>query len=179
MHRFNWRVARRWMGAATILVASLVSCGQAEWQKIEIESPYRAPRLLTINVIADPAQKEAAQALASSLADTLTNGGVTVVIVPPASGAAEANVTITRWGSESFAKHELEGGNEPRGQITVTIDTATIGIEGTAHGWVKGGFFSGNSNHAASAVGALIGRTILSGRSDGSLNPWPLQRRAP
>ena len=157
--------------------ASLAACAQAEWQKVEIDSPYRAPQLLPINVIAAPAQKEAARALSSSLADALQHGGITAVIVPPESGAAEANVTIARWGSESSARHELELDHD-RGQITVTIDTATIGIEGTAYGWVNGGVFSGSASKAASAVGSLIGRTIVTGRRDGSVNRVPTRHTA-
>jgi hypothetical protein len=144
---------------------SLLGCARAEWQQIEIDSPYRAPQVLTVDVSAAPGQQEAARALASSLANALRHGGITTVIVPPASGAAEANVTITRWGSASSAKHELEG-DPNAGQITVTLDTATIGIAGTAHGWATGGFFGSNANSAASEVGSLIGWTIVTGRGD-------------
>jgi hypothetical protein len=60
----------------------------------------------------------------------------------------------------------LLGWGAGQGEIIVTVETATIGVEGTSHGWVKGGWFGGDADSAASEVGHMIGRTIVTGKSD-------------
>jgi hypothetical protein len=148
--------------ATAVLWASFLSlaCTGAEWEKVEIESPYRVPKTLTISVVSPPALREPAQTLASALADELHVRGFTAVILPPASGAGEINLTLYRWDTQP-KEFSLIRNNGAKGVITVVVDTSTIGVQGAVSGWVQG---AGTVDGAASSVGHLIGRTVATGR---------------
>jgi hypothetical protein len=153
---------------AAVLVAGavLLGCSGAEWRAVEIDSPYQAPKALTVTVVAPRVAQEASQALISALVDELRSSGISATIVSGTAGGAEANLTISKWEPGSQAMRWLVGFGAGEGEIVVTVDTATIGIAGTAHGWISGGFFGGDSNDSAIATGRLIGRTIITGRSE-------------
>ncbi len=157
----RWLVSCGWMLFAG---SALVGCSGAEWRTVQIDSPYTAPKSLTVTVVAPPAAKEAAEALSSALVDELRSGGIAATVVPAVSGAAEANLSINKWDPGSRGLRWLAFGSG-QGECIVSVDTATIGVEGTVHGWVKGGFFGGDADNAASAAGHLIGKAIVTGRS--------------
>ena len=154
-----------WMPCALLLFAGVLEgCSGAEWKTVQIDTPYTAPKSITITVVAPPAAREAAQALSSALVDELRSGGIAATVVPATSGAAEANLSINKWDPGSRGLRWLAFGSG-QAECTVTVDTATIGVEGTVHGWLKGGFFGGDADGAASAAGHLIGKAIVTGRS--------------
>jgi hypothetical protein len=113
--------------------------------------------------------------LASALLDELAIAGIQGTIVSAANGAAEANLTVGSWDPGSQGLRWLIGFGAGEGEIVVSVDTATIGIEGTVHGWVSGGLFGGDDENSARAAGRLIGRTILTGRN----GPAPGQPKMP
>jgi hypothetical protein len=45
-------------------------------------------------------------------------------------------------------------------------DDGHAGLEGTARGWVKGGFFGGSSDVAATEAGHLIAEAIATGQAN-------------
>ncbi len=148
-----------WLGVM-IACAALFGCAGGEWEKVEIEQGYRVPKQLTITVIAAPTEKERAEALANALVEELHKGGIVGVVVPAAGGAAEMNVTLYR---SEFRPRGFAWAMTRDGQVVVVVevDTATLGIEGTAYGWVKN---KSDPSNAAAAVGKLIGKTIATGR---------------
>lgn len=145
---------------AVILLSLLTfGCGGAEWHKVEIDSPYQVPKTLTISVGSPPDLREPARTLALALADELHNRGIAAVILPPASGAAEINLMLYRWDTLS-KEFSWTRPSSAKGTITVVVDTATIGVQGSVSGWRNAG---GTVNDAASSAGHLIGRTIATG----------------
>jgi hypothetical protein len=166
--RVRWRLlpARTWRARASrawatvLLIAFLTGgCGGAEWRKLEIDSPYRVPKALTISVSSQPEQREPAQVLALALADELKSRGIAAVIVPPAGGAAEVNIELYRWDTLPKGFSWTRPGSA-KGIVAVTVDTATIGVRGEVSGWKNAG---GTINDAARSAGHLIGRAIGTG----------------
>ena len=73
---------------------------------------------------------------------------------------------VGKWDAGSRPLRWLLGWGAGQAEIIVTVDSATIGLQGTSHGWVKSGWFGGDADGAASEVGRMIGRTIVTGKSD-------------
>jgi hypothetical protein len=111
------------------------------------------------------AQRGRRGARVCTLVDELASAGIQGSIVSEANGAAEANLTVGSWQPGSQGLRWLIGFGAGKGEIVVSVDTATIGIEGSVHGWVTGGLFGGDDENSARAAGHLIGRTIVSGRN--------------
>ena len=150
-----------WLSWLVVVMFALSSfgCGGAEWNQVEIDSPYEVPKTVTISVGSPPELREPARTLASALADELQSRGIATVTLPPGSGAAEINLELYRWDSQS-KEFSWTRPSTAKGTVTVVVETATIGVQGTVSGFRNGG---GTVIDAASAAGHLIGRTIATG----------------
>jgi hypothetical protein len=144
---------------------SLAGCAGAEWRNVEIESGYQRPKAVTVTVIASPATKEAADALAAGVVDELHSCGVKATVVSETSDTSDASLRIVKWDPGSQSLRWLVGFGEGKAKIVVAV-SGTVGVEGTVDGWVTGGLFGGTSDGAPAAAGHLIGKTIATGRRE-------------
>lgn len=140
---------------------ALLGCSGATWQKVDIDSPYQVPKEMKIAVVAKPELSEASQALTDALLSGLKSHGVRATLVPDAMGSADATISIVRWDPGSRSMRWLLGFGSGEGEVDVTVQS--VGVDGTAHGWVRGGFFGGSDENSAEAAGDTIAYTLATG----------------
>ncbi len=141
--------------------AALLGCSGASWQKVEIDSPYEVPKAMTIVVVARPVMKSASAALSSALLDGLASRHIKATLIPESSGTPDATVSIVKWDPGSRGLRWLAGMAGGGGEVIVTVES--LSVDGTARGWVHGGFLGGSDDNSAEAVGDLIADTIATG----------------
>jgi hypothetical protein len=167
IHAVDGRTRRVVEPCAILLVClSIVGCSGAAWKTLEIESGYQPPKAVTIIVDASESNKEVAEALTAGVVEELTSDGIKATVV---SGTADvsANLTIVRWDPGSQVLRWMLGFGQGKAEIVVAV-SGSVGLTGTANGWVTGGFVGGDSADAPTAAGHLIGKTIATGRIEHS-----------
>jgi hypothetical protein len=142
---------------------ALLGCSGASWQNLQIDAPYEVPKRLTVAVVQGPATDEAFEALTSALVDELSSRGVNTTIVTE-SDRPDVTVSIVQWDGGSRGLRWFIGLGAGEGEVSV--DVASDGVDGRAHGWVAGGFFGGSDEDSAEAAGREIGYTLASGQRD-------------
>jgi len=148
-----------------LLTCSLFcACSGASWEKVEIESPYQAPKSLTIAIVARRDMKAAAEALGTALVSGLESRDIRATVVPEAGGSPDVTVSIVKWDPGSRSTRWLTSAMAGKGEVQVTVDS--LKVDGMAKGWVRGGFLGGPDESSAEAVGKLIAKTIATGLSD-------------
>src|SRR5690348_13745982 len=152
---------RMFLGLATCL--ALVGCSGASWQKLQVDSPYEVPKRLTIAVVQGPATDDAFNALTSAMVDELSGRGIKATIVSE-SDRPDATVSIVEWDGGSRGLRWFLGFGAGEGEVSVNV--ASVGVEGRAHGWVAGGFFGGSDEDSADAAGRKIAYTLATGQRD-------------
>ncbi|HEY1532918.1 MAG TPA: DUF4410 domain-containing protein [Polyangiaceae bacterium] len=116
------------------------------------------------------ASNEALEALQTAIADELFDHGIKANFIPASNGPPRADVTVVEWDPGSKAMRWLVGFGAGKGEILVVVRSQSrngqLGVDGTAHGWVNGGWFGGNANDSAVEAGHLIGDMIATGKRD-------------
>ncbi len=148
----------------------LLGCSGASWQKVAVEPGYQPPKVMTVTVIARASLREASAALGEALVDELNGHGIKATLVPETAGTPDANITLEKFEPGSRALRWAIGFGSGEGQVVVSVESASAngdpGIDGTARGWVRGGFFGGSDNNSAAAAGQLIAETIANGQRE-------------
>lgn len=149
-----------------LATAPLLGCSGASWRKFEADSPYQAPAAMTIAIVSRPSMKAAAEALSRALLDSLDSHGIKATVIPETSGTPDVTVSIVKWdpGSQGQRWWTLTVGG--RGEVVVEVDS--LAVDGTAEGWVRGGFLGGQDENSAEAVGDLIAESLATGRQSNS-----------
>lgn len=156
--------------ATFTLLGLLAACSGASWQNIRVPPSYQAPkemRIAVVNATNSYHSPEATQAVADALSDCLRREGIKVTIVPAPTGI-EPLVSVVQWnqGQRALRWLTLGGG---RATIVVVLQTplnAPAGVTGTAHGYLSGGWFGGDSLTAAEEAGELIGKALATGKAE-------------
>ncbi|HTQ06144.1 MAG TPA: DUF4410 domain-containing protein [Polyangiaceae bacterium] len=161
MSLFSAGLSRVFFGLCTCL--ALLGCSGASWEKLQLDSPYDVPKRLTIAVVQGPATDEALEALTSALVDELSSHGIKVTIVTEGD-RPDATVSIEQWDGGSRGLRWFLGFGAGEGDVSV--DVASVGVDGRAHGWVAGGFFGGSDEDSADAAGRMIAYTLATGQRD-------------
>jgi len=154
---------------AWVISALLLGCSGASWRSVDINSGYQPPRAVNVTISVAAKDSEVGKALVSALVEELNDHGIEATVVSGTSGRPEASVSIVKWNPGSRGLRWV-GFGSGKGEIVVEVG-GSVGVEGTADGWVKGGFFGGDAENAAIAVGQLIGETIATGRGEASKQP--------
>lgn len=115
-----------------------------------------------MTVIASRMTREVADALGEAIVSELARHRIPARIVPETSGLDDVRLTIAKW-EPGYQGLRWLGGGGGEGRLIVEVDSATLGVEGRARGWVRGGWLGGDEEDSARAVGRLIGRTIATG----------------
>jgi hypothetical protein len=159
--------------STVIACVLLVACAGAEWQDIRVAQGYQPPGLVTVAVVGQGSgatSNETLEILQTAIADELFDHGIKANFVQLANPPPRADVTVVEWDPGSKALRWLVGFGAGKGEILVVVRSQSRngqpGIEGTAHGWVNGGWFGGSMNDAAEKAGHLIGVTIATGARD-------------
>jgi uncharacterized protein DUF4410 len=152
--------------------ALMAGCAGAEWQQVTVAPNYQAPKQLKVALVsASGAQNSegAMQALQAAMADTLSSKGINATFVPAPSGPPDGNMSVAEWNQGSRALRWLIGFGAGEGTIVVSVKSPSAdgqpGVDGTARGWVRGGFFGGSSYEAAKEAGVLIAKAIITGKA--------------
>jgi len=160
----------RWGVIALVFVAG---CAGAEWQKVSVAPAYQVPKQLKVSLVAEASTDTTPAALAamqSALAERLASKGITATFVSAPSGQPQADLTIAEWDPGSRALRWLVGFGAGKGSVVVVVKSPSAdgrpGVEGIVNGWVKGGFFGGTSEIAATQAGQLIAEAIATGKTD-------------
>ena len=134
---------------------------------------YQPPGLVTVAVVGQASgaeSNEALEVLQSAIGDELFDHGIKANFIPAPNGPPRVDVTVVEWDPGSKALRWLVGFGAGQGEIMVVVRSQSRnggpGVEGTAHGWVNGGWFGGNASDAAAEAGHLIGETIATGKHD-------------
>ena len=108
--------------------------------------------------------KSASEVLTSALLSGLASHGIKAKLIAETSGTPDATVSIVKWdpGSRGLRWLAFAG----TGEVIVTVES--LGIDGTAEGWVSGGSFGGADENSAEAAGDLIAYTLATGQRDSS-----------
>jgi hypothetical protein len=161
MSLFSPALRRIFFGLCACL--ALLGCSGASWQKLEVDSPYDLPKQLTIAVVQGPGTDEASQALTSALVDELSSRGVKATVVTE-SDRPDVTVSIVAWDGGSRGLRWFLGYGAGQGEVSV--DVASVGVDGRAHGWVAGGFLGGSDEDSADAAGRTIAYTLATGQRE-------------
>ena len=146
-----------------LVCAAMLGCSGATWRTLDVESGYQPPKVVTVTVISTSVTRDPAKALAIALVEELQSHRIRATVIEETRGTADTTVTIGKWDPGSQGLRWLFFLASGKGEISVSV-SGTVGVAGMADGWVKGGWFGGESNNAAIAAGELIGRTIAQGR---------------
>jgi len=119
-----------------------------------------------VAVVGSATQREVVHAIEESLVNDLGGRGVQAQLVEESSGTADLHVTVERVDPGSRAARYMIGYGAGEGDLIVSV--TSLGVDGMARGWVIGGFMGGDSTNAASAIGHLIGRAIVTGETPGA-----------
>jgi hypothetical protein len=155
------------------VAAGVSGCAGASWQKVQVSKSYQAPKQLKVALVTEASGENTAvavQAMQAALADGLASKGIHATFIAAPTGESEANVTIAEWDPGSRALRYLIGFGAGTGSIIVRVKSpSAVGqgkLEGSAKGWVKGGFFGGSSDIAATEAGKLIAEAIATGKAE-------------
>ncbi|MES1165174.1 MAG: hypothetical protein ABUR63_05420 [Verrucomicrobiota bacterium] len=150
----------------------LAGCSGAQWQNVQVSPAYQPPKEVQIAVVARATSvhtAEAVQTLQSVLASALAGRGITAKFVPAPTGAPGAHIDVVEWDQGVRALRWLGFGGG-QGHIVVMVNSASAdgqqGVNGTARGYVRGGFAGGSAYDSASEAGQLIARTIATGKTN-------------
>lgn len=152
----------------------LAACSGATWQEVDVESGYKAPKVMTVYVGARRGWEEATEVLTQALVEELSDHGIKAILVDDPSKDAFVVVRIDKWDPGSRGLRWV-GFGMGEGKIFVTVDSS--GVDGEAEGWVSRGWFGGSSDNSAEAVGELIGEALAIGEA--AVEPEPEPRPAP
>jgi hypothetical protein len=138
---------------------------------MKVAPSYHAPKQLKVALVAQGNGEhtaEAMQAMQKALADGLSSKGISATFVAGAEDAAAANLTVTEWDQGVRALRWLIGFGAGEASIVVLVKSPSAdgqgGLDGTARGWVRSGFFGGDSYDAAAQAGHLIADAIATGK---------------
>jgi hypothetical protein len=152
--------------------ALVAGCAGAEWQQVTISQNYQVPKQLKVALVSQSAAANSAgamQALQAAMTETFTRKGITASFVAPPDGPPDSNMSLAEWNQGSRALRWLIGFGAGQGTIVVSVKSPSAdgqpGIDGTARGWVKGGWFGGDSYDAAKEAGHLIATAIITGKA--------------
>ena len=163
-------VARWWV---ILGVSALVAgCAGAEWQQVTVSPTYQPPKQIRVALAAQTATQNsdgAMQALQAAMAETLADKGIAATFVPPPSGPPDGDMSVAEWNQGSRALRWLIGFGAGEGTIVVRVKSPSAdgqpGLDGTARGWVRGGWYGGSSYAAAAEAGHLIAKAIITGKA--------------
>ena len=152
--------------------ALVAGCAGAEWQQVTVSPTYQPPKQVKVALASQsPTQNsdQAMQALQEAMADTFASKGITATFVAPPAGAPDASMSVAEWNQGSRALRWLIGFGAGEGTIVVTVKSPSAdgqpGIDGTARGWIRSGWFGGSSLTAAQEAGHLIAKAIITGKA--------------
>jgi hypothetical protein len=155
-----------------VFAAFLGGCAGASWQKVEVAPGYQPPKELKIAMVGQSSSQHAAealQALQASIEEGLKSHKITATFVTAPSGPPEAGMTVVEWDQGSKVLRWLIGFGAGEGAILVQVKSPSAdgqaGLDGTARGWVKGGWFGGDSYASAVEAGHLIAKAIATGKA--------------
>jgi hypothetical protein len=163
-------VARWWVALG---VSALVAgCAGAEWQQVTVAPNYHAPKQIKVALASQSATENsdgAMKALQDAMAETLAGKGITATFVAPPSGPPDGDVSVAEWNQGSRALRWLIGFGAGEGTIIVKVrspsEDGQPGLDGTARGWIRSGWFGGSSYQAAEEAGHLIAKAIITGKA--------------
>jgi hypothetical protein len=152
--------------------ALVAGCAGAEWQQVTVSPTYQAPKQLKVALVMQSAAQNAdgaMQALQAAMADTFSSKGINATFVAAPGGPPDGNMSVAEWNQGSRALRWLIGFGAGEGTIVVSVKSPSAdgqpGVDGTARGWVRGGFFGGSSYDAATQAGHLIAKAIITGKA--------------
>ena len=152
--------------------ALLAGCAGAEWQQVTVAPNYQAPKQVKVAIISQSTSENSAgalEALQAAMADTLSGKGIQATFVAPPAGPPDGDVSVAEWNQGSRALRWLIGFGAGEGTIIVKVKSPSAdgqaGIDGTARGWIRSGFFGGSSYTAATEAGHLIAKAIITGKA--------------
>lgn len=152
--------------------ALVMGCAGAEWQQVTVSPTYQAPKQVKVALATQAATQNsdgATQALQAAMAETFASKGITATFVAPPVGPPDGSMSVAEWNQGSRALRWLVGFGAGEGTIVVSVKSPSAdgqpGLDGTARGWVRGGFFGGSSYDAATEAGHLIAKAIITGKA--------------
>lgn len=161
----------RWVVVIGFVAGAMAGCSGAEWQQMKVSPTYRAPRSLKVSLVLEGRGEhsaEATQVMQQALAESLATKGISATFVSAPGDGAIANLTVTGWDQGTRALRWLWPG-AGEGWIVVLVKSPSAdgnaGLDGTARGWVRSGWFGGNSYNAAAEAGHLIAEAIATGKT--------------
>jgi hypothetical protein len=143
----------------------LVGCSGASWRSVRIDSEYQPPARLAVVVVAPPGLQTVSNALASGIMDGLASRHIPATLIMDGSEAPDARLAVVKWDPGSRGLRGMVGFGAGKGEVYVSVEATALGLEGTAHGWVTGGWWGGADENSAAAAGHLIAETIATGRA--------------
>jgi hypothetical protein len=153
--------------------AVMFGCSGASWQRVTVSPSYHAPKQLKVAVVTQGNSEhtaEALQAMQAALAEGLASSGITATFVAAPDEGLATNLTVTEWDQGVRALRWLFGFGAGEASIVVLVKSPSAdgqpGVEGTARGWIRSGWFGGSSYDAATAAGHLIAASIANGQKD-------------
>jgi hypothetical protein len=165
----RWSIA---IGIVAALGVAASGCSGAEWQQMKVAPAYRAPRTLKVALVSESrgeTSSEAVQVMQEALVEGLASRGIVATFVAAPADGAITNLTVASWDEGVRALRWLWPG-AGEGWIVVLVKSPSadgrLGLDGTARGWVRSGWFGGSSLNAASEAGRLIAEAIATGRTE-------------
>lgn len=157
-----------WLGRGllgSMLAGLTIGCSGANWVDVEVESSYQPPKVVKVAIIGARRWPEAAKVLQDALLEELDSEGVRATVVADSTGNSEVDIEIVKWDPGSRGLRYLVSFGAGKGEILVEVNS--LGIDGTARGWISGGPFGGDGDSAVSSVAELIADTIATGKTPG------------
>ena len=152
--------------------ALMAGCAGAEWQQVSVSPTYQVPKQLKVALATQAASENsdgAMQALQAAMTDTFASKGITATFVAPPSGPPDGDMSVAEWNQGNRALRWLIGFGAGEGTILVKVKSPSAdgqpGLDGTARGWVRSGWFGGSSYTAATEAGHLIAKAIITGKA--------------
>ena len=152
--------------------ALMAGCAGAEWQQVTVSPTYQPPKQLKVALALQSNTENSAgamQALQTAMADTFADKGIAATFVAPPSGPPDGSMSVAEWNQGSRALRWVVGFGAGEGTIVVSVKSPSAdgqpGVDGTARGWVRSGWFGGSSYEAATQAGHLIAKAIITGKA--------------
>jgi hypothetical protein len=152
--------------------AVLAGCAGAEWQQVTVAPGYKAPKQLKVALASQSTSENsegAMKALQEAMTETLADKGITATFVAAPSGPPDSSMSVAEWDQGSRVLRWLIGFGAGTGTIVVSVKSPSAdgqpGLDGTARGWIRSGWFGGSSYQAATEAGHLIAEAIITGQA--------------
>jgi len=149
--------------------ALLVGCAGTTWQHIQVPPGYQPPKEVTVALVVQANGEhlaEAVEELHRALADQFASEGIHATFVPGVEAMPSTELSVVEWDQGVRALRWLGFGGE--GHIVVVVKSAAgsgqPGLDGQVRGYVRSGWFGGNSYNSAVEAGQTIAKTIATGR---------------